>query len=108
MLPFRLTPDAEARLEAIGNYTEQNWGYTQREKYLLAMDACFQRLAAKPMQGRERHDLREGLYSYPQGSHVIYYLVRNEYIIIVDILHESMEPGLHMAPVSEGSMKISH
>jgi toxin ParE1/3/4 len=100
MARFRLTPAALSSLAAIGRYTEQQWGRTQRNTYLRALDACFSRLAASPALGCARDELQPGLRSHLQGSHVIFYFVRGKDVVIVDVLHARMDPSLHL-PMEE-------
>lgn len=96
MARFRLTSAARASLVSIGRYTETTHGRRQRDQYLEALDARFHALAAAPMHGIARDDLAEGLRSFPEGKHVIFYVLRNQEIVIVDVLHERMEPARHL------------
>lgn len=88
---FRITPRAAQDLRSIARYTLQTWGRKQRETYLRAIDRRFSWLAENPMLGRHRPDVREGYYSYPQGSHVIFYLVREGGIDIIGVPHQRMD-----------------
>ena len=55
------------------------------------------RTAAKdPSQGKERNDIKQGYCSIQAEKHNIYYRVRDTYIEIIDVLHQSMEPTLHI------------
>ena len=93
---FRLTPLALASFKSIGRYTGQIWGKAQRDKYLRALDRRFHDLAKSPGKGRARDELWKGLRSHREGKHVIYYFVEKKEIVIADILHERMEPSLHL------------
>lgn len=93
---FYLTKTAKASLLSIARYTEEHWGREQRNQYLKTIDATFHALANHPMQGIERPELRTGLRSFPEGKHIIYYLPETTQIIIVDILHEKMDPMRHI------------
>lgn len=73
---FRITPRAAGDLRDIARYTLRTWGRKQRDAYLRAMDKRFSLLTQNPTLGKPRPDIREGYRSYPQGSHVIFYLVR--------------------------------
>lgn len=88
---FRVTPRALEDLKNIGAYTLDVWGKTQRDKYLRAIDNRFAWLASQPRQGKYRIDIEEGYYSFPQGSHVIFYIIRNEGIDIIGIPHKNMD-----------------
>lgn len=91
MSGFRLTPAALESLRGIGRYTKEKWGAAQRDLYLRALDVRFHDLAENPEKGKIREELAQGLRSFPEGRHVIYYLVAKRYIVIVDILHERMD-----------------
>lgn len=88
---FRLTPRAVQDLRNIARYTLETWGKEQRELYLRAMDRRFSWLADHPALGRPRPDIKEGYYSYTQGSHVIFYLVREGGIDVIGIPHQRMD-----------------
>jgi toxin ParE1/3/4 len=88
---FCLTPRAEQDLKNIARYTLKIWGKEQRDTYLRAMDRRFGRLAQHPQQGKPRSDAHPGYYSYPQGSHVIFYLIRHDGIDIIGIPHRRMD-----------------
>ena len=88
---FRITPRAEQDLKNIGRYTLKMWGRDQRNVYLRAIDRRFARLAERPERGRHRPEVREGYHSYLQGSHVVFYLIRDGGIDIIGIPHQRMD-----------------
>ncbi len=96
MTGFRLSERAFASLEAIGIYTEKQWGLAQRDKYLEALDGRFFDLARSPLLGRPRNEVKEGLHSFQEGKHVIFYLIGTGEILIVDIVHERADAVSHM------------
>ena len=55
-----------------------------------------QDLADTPSKGTERTELKKGYYSKFIASHTIYYRISDTHIGIIDILHQSMEPKLHI------------
>ncbi|RLJ22200.1 type II toxin-antitoxin system RelE/ParE family toxin [bacterium endosymbiont of Escarpia laminata] len=88
---YRITPRAAQDLKTIGRYTLKHWGKEQRNSYVRALDRRFVWLAKNPRMGRHRTDVKDGYYSYPQGAHVVFYLVRNEGIDIIGIPHHRMD-----------------
>jgi len=90
-LNFRLTPRAAADLDAIADYTLERWGPQQLGIYLRQLNARFEWLAENPHAGRERDDVHVGYQSFPQGSHVIFYIVNGHYVDILGIPHKSMD-----------------
>lgn len=88
---FRLTPRAAADLDAIADYTIETWGLAQLEIYLMGIDSRFQWLADNPLAGRERNDVHPGYRSYPEGSHVIFYIINDDQVDIIGVPHKSMD-----------------
>jgi toxin ParE1/3/4 len=81
---------------SIGRYTEDRWGREQRNRYLEAIDSRFAWLAANPTLGRLRPDIAPGYRCFPQGQHLIFYLMREGGIDIIGIPHQSMDVGDHL------------
>lgn len=90
---FRLTPRAAADLDAIAEYTIETWGPAQMEEYLRSMNSRFEWLARNPLAGRDRNDVHPGYRSFLEGSHIIFYVVSDEYVDIIGIPHKSMDIG---------------
>jgi len=91
MPEFRVTPRALDDLKNIGQYTERQWGKRQRNTYLKALEKRFYWLAENPKLGKQRPDIAEGYYSFPQGEHVVFYLIREKGIDIIGVLHKEMD-----------------
>ena len=53
-------------------------------------------VAKDPDKGKERSEVKAGYYSIQAEKHHIYYRVRDTHVEIIDILHQSMEPKLHI------------
>jgi plasmid stabilization system protein ParE len=53
MIPYELTPDAEADLKAIARYTRRQWGEAQSRQYARTLATCFQNIAAGKIMGRD-------------------------------------------------------
>ena len=89
---FLLSWKAKADLINTAKYTQLSWGISQRNNYLKILDGTFQLLANEPELGLNCNYIREGYSKYPQASHVIYYKeYKNNQILIVRILHKSMD-----------------
>ena len=88
---YRVTPRARQDLKNIGRYTLKTWGKEARDAYLHAMERRFSWLAERPDIGKHRPDVQEGYYSYRQGSHVVFYLIRENGIDIIGIPHQRMD-----------------
>lgn len=88
---YRVTPRARDDLKNIARYTGQTWGKVQRNTYLKTIEKRFQWLAENPLLGKHRSDICEGYFSFPEGQHVIFYLVGDGVIDIIGIPHKAMD-----------------
>lgn len=88
---YRITPRAAADLDAIADYTLERWGLVQLEGYMNALADRFEWLAENPNAGRERNDVQSGYRSYPEGNHIIFYIIQEESIAIIGVPHQSMD-----------------
>jgi len=96
MRRIRISTYADDDLEAIGDYTEANWGELKCEAYLDSISRCVEMLADSPQLGALRSELGRDLYSWPHESHLIFYRFDDESIVIGRILHSSMDVALHL------------
>lgn len=83
---YKISPIATLALEEIFYYGLLEFGPIQANKYQEAIHQTFDLLAFMPKVGRpsERHP--DNQYRFPHGSHVIYYHVEQDNIIIDDIV----------------------
>lgn len=88
---FRLTPRAYEDMKSIARYTLQQWGNEQRKKYLKAIEERFHWLADNPKAGRNRYEIGEHYLSFPQGRHVIFYVMSENGIDIIGVVHQQMD-----------------
>ena len=93
---YRLTIRALQDLNAIADYTIERWGADQMERYLKLLDNRFEWLAQNPLAGRERNDVHRGYRSFPEGSHVIFYIFSGDYVDVIGVPHKSMDIGSHL------------
>lgn len=92
MPSFKVSRKAQADLIAIGRYTENKWGTSQRNHYLKQLDDCFYQLAENPELGSACDFILEGYRKFPQGSHLIFYKPVSDYIVeIIRVLHKSVD-----------------
>lgn len=77
-------------LQSIGRYTHNNWGKAQRNKYLRDMAQCFG-WQSKRNGGKPRANVEDGDFSFPQGSNVIFHIIRVDTIDIIGIPHKNMD-----------------
>ncbi len=93
---YRLTTDAGRDLSGIREFTKNRWGNEQSRKYLVELRKTLTVLSDNPLIGIRRSDIDEGTYSFSHASHVIYYLLEKNHLIVTGILHSSMVPANHL------------
>ena len=92
MLPYELTPAAEADLQEIARYTLCQWGVRQQRRYARQLEACFRGIADGSLKSRDFSE------QYPQvrvtrcQHHYIFYLYpERQKPRIFAVLHEHMD-----------------
>jgi toxin ParE1/3/4 len=91
MSTYRLSANAQASLREIQSYSSKQFGEAQTRLYLTRLRERMQWLAENPQAGRKREEIKPGYHSYFEGSHTIYYLIREDHIAVIDVLHQAME-----------------
>ena len=92
MLAYRLTPDARADLIVIRRHTAEQWDPAQSQKYLSSLRQTLSLLAETPSMGEPRPDVGLGVVTFPYVSHVIYYTVHEQQVVVFGVLHKRMVP----------------
>jgi len=93
---YALRELAHADLEAIWVYTVEQWGAKQAERYIKGLFGSFEELAANPGLGRDRDDVKAGYRSFPQGRHVVFYVIVPAGIEVIGIVHQSADVASHL------------
>ncbi len=93
---FIVSPRARTDIDDIWNYTVEHWGERQAEIYIRLVKAAVEAVVKDPKVGRTCDDVRLGYRRYPVGSHVLFYRVTAEAIVVVRILHRRMDVERHL------------
>ncbi|MEV8146243.1 type II toxin-antitoxin system RelE/ParE family toxin [Specibacter sp. NPDC078709] len=96
MKSIRLTPAAQQDLSSIWDFSQQRWDEKQAEIYISEMRAAIERIAADPHRGRACDEIREGYRRYGIGSHLIFYIEKNDSVDVIRILHQRMDLTRHL------------
>ena len=96
MSNYRLTPDAQSDLIEIRRFTLDRWGEAQSKKYLAELRQTIRLLAEPPSLGKRRPDVGTEVSSFPHVSHVIYYVVHEQQLVVFGVLHRRMVPVNHL------------
>jgi len=93
---YRIRQLAAADLERIWLYSFQQWGAEQADHYLRALFDRFAWLAEHPKLGKARDDIKPGYFYFPEGRHLIFYMVNDTGIEIIGVPHQSMDVISHV------------
>lgn len=88
---YILSEAADQDLENIFDFTLNQFGFDQAEKYLLEIEDVFKILVLHPGSGKARNEIKEGLYSFPKDNHIIFYRILDKQIQIIRVLHGSRD-----------------
>lgn len=87
MVHYKLSKSADQKLEEIYEYTFLHFGEVQADQYYFKLHETFVFLSTQPRIGRAFFDYRR----HEHESHVIFYKIEEDFILIVKILHEREE-----------------
>ncbi|MBT4836917.1 MAG: type II toxin-antitoxin system RelE/ParE family toxin [Methylococcales bacterium] len=88
---YKLSKEADSDLIDLYIYGFKQFGEVQVERYYCELESSIKLLGETPFICRERHEFTPVVRIHPYGSHIIIYLVKTDYILIVRILHGSMD-----------------
>ncbi|SKB55425.1 toxin ParE1/3/4 [Salegentibacter holothuriorum] len=88
---YTLSKKTQEDIEAIYDFGFQKSGKDQAIKYLIELSSYFDLLLENPEIGKKRNEIRQGLYSFPYASHIIFYRIFKNHIRIVRLLHGSRD-----------------
>lgn len=84
---YILSVPAKADIEEIFEYTENEFGLNQAVKYTLAIEELLFLLVETPEMGKDRNEIKQGLFSFPYHNHIVFYRILNDHIWVVRVLH---------------------
>ncbi len=90
-IKYRIRALAQADLESIWLYTCEEWGVEQADTYLEALIQRFEWLAKKLTLGKPRDDIKPGYFCFPEGMHIIFYVIKNNHVEIIGMPHQRMD-----------------
>ena len=95
---FVLSARAKRDLRAAKAESLKRWNAEQTNLYLASIESRLMWLAANPQLGKHRDEVREGLRSFTEGRHVIFYRIGTDTIEIVGVPHQRQELNRHFEP----------
>ena len=92
MLPYELTPAAEADLRDIARYTLRQWGVRQQRRYARLLEACFRGIAEGSIRARDfSEQYPQVLVTRCQHHYVFFLHPEGQKPHIIAALHERMD-----------------
>jgi toxin ParE1/3/4 len=91
-----LRPDAEADIEDAADYTIEQWGPEQAQKYVRELRHAIELLATTALRYPIYDNVHPGLRRNRSGMHHIYYLATDERVEVLNVVHVERDPGLHL------------
>ena len=88
-MQVKLSRDASAQIDEIILYTDTHFGERQTAEYVDGLYYSFELLSDNPRMGRE---WAGGRRRYLYRSHVIYYRIESDHILITAIMNERQLP----------------
>jgi len=88
---IKLSKLAILDLAQIEDYTARTWGEAQSASYMNQFKTRLRWLSENPLLGKNRPEVGQALYSFPEGKHVIYYRANADVLEVSRILHEGMD-----------------
>ncbi len=88
---YVLSLEADDDIEEIFEYTKVKYGINQAISYVSGFEVLFSQLVETPVIGKQRNEIKKGLYSFPKREHTIFYRILANKIRIIRVLHSSRD-----------------
>lgn len=96
MAAYRLSAAADADMANIIEFGIPRFGVSQVRVYVSELEQHLGALASNSSIGRDASEVANGMRRFSFGSHVIFYQQDDAGILIVRILHQSMDVHRHL------------
>jgi toxin ParE1/3/4 len=79
-------------LNAIWEYTFEEWSEEQADRYYTALKLACNQISEYPQSGKKYEEIESDLFGLRSGKHIVFFKVLNDQDIeVVRILHERMD-----------------
>ncbi|MCG8595366.1 MAG: type II toxin-antitoxin system RelE/ParE family toxin [Kiloniellales bacterium] len=96
MVDYQLSNKADADLTHLYEDGVVRFGLEQADRYLDGLIERFCLLAERPMIGKSAEEFAPMLRRFPYQRHVVFYLPRDDGILIVRVLGDEMDFERHL------------
>jgi len=93
---YNLSHEARNDLRRIYKFSLLNFGIIQAKTYLIKITSILNALANKSITGRSADNLTLGLRKIEIGSHIVFYFNKDKIILVIRVLHKSMDFEKHI------------
>ncbi len=93
---FKKTIQTDSDLVQIYIYGHHKFGMDQAEEYYTELDETFQFLADNPLVCPQRIEFVPPVRIHHHGRHLIVYVVKDDHILVVRVLHDNVDLGRHL------------
>ncbi len=90
MNAYTVSPLARRDLKEAWIYSKGRWGRSRADRYIGDLAAVMSRIADNPLLGQDCDDVRPGYRRHPAGSHMVFYELRDNMLVIIRVLHQQM------------------
>ena len=98
MKRLALTEIARADLASIRRYSTRTWGQDRTTQYMGLLRDTMKGLVRGTEVTRARDDLRPAIVMATSGRHCIFFEADESRILVVRVLHDSMDYRRHLNP----------
>lgn len=95
-MKWRISDPAYRDLDRVWAYTASTWGIEQADRYVDSLTTRMAWLSKNEALWHKRDDIRNDLFSYPEGRHIIIFKGTANVLSVIRVLHERMDVKRHM------------
>ena len=88
---YTLSNKADNEVKEIFKYSYMTFGEDQAHIYVHGLENCFENLVENPHLGRSCHSIRAGYFRFEYLSHIIFYTLEPDTVLISRVIHKSMD-----------------
>jgi toxin ParE1/3/4 len=92
-----ISPEAQADVVDILQFTLEEWGLQQAEKYQGVLDNAFSTIHHNPHLGHRRPDIQAEYRAFQAGQHIIVFRTEKKTVYVVRVLHSCMDFSRHIS-----------
>lgn len=93
---YKLSRLAQSHLLNVKSYTIEHFSEIQWHQYRASLISGLQTLANNPRLGKSCGDIYQNGFYFPIAKHTVYYVIKNDFILIVAILGRFQLPQNHL------------